>query len=488
MPTLEPRFAKSKPGKTKIHKGKPKHNGKPFIPIYPGLWDYVERGQISYFQLGLYITIHRQCDWSTGVWMGSATKLRSLSPGEGSLRSFQRALQHMVEIGLLKHFHTRGTRGNFPWLLNKFICRTGVHEGKQLCAEESISSKAIIYKPVALVTRSCRTGVAESDALVSHLQEVQEVRSKNNNNEEQSESAAQTAAAPSPPPPAICWSDRFKTIPGMPFFDEHKYYDHMATIPEPLNTEIRCFISAVAKGCDDDGRSLPWLVAQLPKAKRQFVKLISDQVLLEWTDYKRICEFFEECVGYARWLRAREKNFDPRHLDVDAFLEYAAADSDCSKFWVEDYGDKKVGILLLESGGHKMWVPGEYDPVYIQLADEEPEKNESVSDSEDVPKGEDTMNSMRYSIEITIDPAGRFIDPYVRDLAVYKTFAEAEAALVGSGPDWRFIDESGAKLAARIITFEDDEWAGAGNEKLLERMRKENATWAAHPEIYLVED
>src|SRR5213592_3242151 len=84
----------------KKHSVKTNKNGKPFIPLFLGLWDYVYRGQLNYFELALYVTIHRQCDWSTGVWMGSAVKLRSLSPAEGSLRKYQRALEKMVRLGL----------------------------------------------------------------------------------------------------------------------------------------------------------------------------------------------------------------------------------------------------------------------------------------------------------------------------------------------------------------------------------------------------
>ncbi len=141
---------------------------KHFVPIFTGLFEYVERGDISPLQLGVYLIIHSQTDFATGIWWGSAPKILAHAPRDNSLQSVQRAIRHLVEIGLLKHFHVRGTRGNFAHLLNKYVCRSGELTGRKLNADKSTSLDNIVYE-----------GDAEREPLVTQrVTHLQEVRSK----------------------------------------------------------------------------------------------------------------------------------------------------------------------------------------------------------------------------------------------------------------------------------------------------------------------
>jgi hypothetical protein len=187
---------------------KPKNHTKHFFPIYPGILDYVERGDLSPFQLGIYVMIHGQANYGTGVWMGSAPKLLALAPRDTSLQSIQRALRHLVVLGLLKHFHVRGVRGNFAHLINKYKCRSGELMGKTLNADKSTSLDDIIYEGDA---EGDALGDAERELLVTqgvtHLQEEEVQEGKKI--EKQKSGAAKPAA---PDPSARLYIEKLKKL------------------------------------------------------------------------------------------------------------------------------------------------------------------------------------------------------------------------------------------------------------------------------------
>jgi hypothetical protein len=131
------RIKKIEPGKKVV---------KTYIPIYTGLiHGYAETAKLSAYQLGLYVTIHAQADFSTGVWMGSAARLLATVPRDNSLQACQRALRHMCELGLLKDFRATGVRGNTAYLINKFKIRSGERSGQTLNADISTLGN-IVYE------------------------------------------------------------------------------------------------------------------------------------------------------------------------------------------------------------------------------------------------------------------------------------------------------------------------------------------------------
>lgn len=155
---------------------------KPFIPIYPGILNYLLRGDISHSEFGVYVIMHAQADFSTGIWQGSAPRIAASAPRGSDLRTIQREMQRLVKVRLVKHFHPHGARGNFGWLINKYICRSGALRGKQLNATLSTSLSHLVYE-------SCAESDAESVAVSAPSQEV---RAKNEKKPE--------AAKPAPDP------------------------------------------------------------------------------------------------------------------------------------------------------------------------------------------------------------------------------------------------------------------------------------------------
>lgn len=108
-----------------------------FIPIRPGIVDYLTRGDISLFEFAVYFLIHAQADFSKGVWHGSAPRIIGTAPRGSELRKVQRAIERLADLGLLRTFNTQGQRGNYPVLINKYTIRSGPLKGMRVNAAKS---------------------------------------------------------------------------------------------------------------------------------------------------------------------------------------------------------------------------------------------------------------------------------------------------------------------------------------------------------------
>jgi hypothetical protein len=139
-----------------------------YIPIRPGILEHLLRGDISAFEFGVYVIVHLQADYRTGIWRGSAPRIIAAAPRGAELRKTQRALEHLTELSLLKPFTSQGKRGNYPVLINKFTVRSGALTGMRLNACKSNSWEHPVYE-------SCADGDAEG---VAEDAPIQEVRSK----------------------------------------------------------------------------------------------------------------------------------------------------------------------------------------------------------------------------------------------------------------------------------------------------------------------
>jgi hypothetical protein len=135
-----------------------------YIPIRPGILEHLLRGDVSAFEFGVYVIVHLQADYRTGIWRGSAPRVLNSAPRGSDLRKIQRAIEHLAEIGLLKPFTSQGKRGNYPVLINKFTVRSGALTGMRLNACRSNSWEHPVYEP-------CADGDAEDAP-------IQEVRRK----------------------------------------------------------------------------------------------------------------------------------------------------------------------------------------------------------------------------------------------------------------------------------------------------------------------
>ena len=132
-----------------------------FAIIRSGILDYLLRGEIGYRELGIYVAIHLQADFKTGIWWGSAPRLLSGSQRAMSLRQVQRSMQILRRARLLRPFHVLGVRSNYPVLINKYEVKIGTLKGKRLNAWASASWQKPTYE-------SC----VEADALDDAVDDI----------------------------------------------------------------------------------------------------------------------------------------------------------------------------------------------------------------------------------------------------------------------------------------------------------------------------
>jgi hypothetical protein len=130
---------------------------KGFVIIRGGIVDHLLAGNISLFDLGVYLVIQLQADFRTGVWRGSAPRLLATASRGTNLRQVQRALQNLTNQGLLRSFHVRGKRGNFCVLLDRYEIKMGALRGKRLIASKSEDWRNPYYE-------TCADGIADDDA------------------------------------------------------------------------------------------------------------------------------------------------------------------------------------------------------------------------------------------------------------------------------------------------------------------------------------
>lgn len=119
-----------------------------FTPIRNGIQEHLEHGRLGSFDLGIYVRIHLDADYRSGIWWGSAQKLIALAPFDGSLRHVQKSLRRLEAIGFIRRFLIRGKHGNYPVLINKYEIRDGALKGKRLNAWRATDWKHAAYETV----------------------------------------------------------------------------------------------------------------------------------------------------------------------------------------------------------------------------------------------------------------------------------------------------------------------------------------------------
>ena len=147
-----------------------------YVPIRLGIEDHLLRGDLSLMEFGVYVTVHLQADYRTGIWMGSAPRLMATAPRGINLRDVQRALEHLEELHYLKSFRKHGQRGNTHYLIHKFTVRSGALTGMRLNALQSVCWERPVYEHCAV---NGTDGGADTDAEgVAESAPYQEARSK----------------------------------------------------------------------------------------------------------------------------------------------------------------------------------------------------------------------------------------------------------------------------------------------------------------------
>jgi len=117
-----------------------------FVKIRRGILDHLLCGIISIFEFGIYVILHLQADYRTGVWTGSAPRLRAAGPRGARMRDLQRALQRLGQIGFIRIFRIPGKRGNYHVLIHKFESTDTALIGRRLNAFKSSSWEELVFE------------------------------------------------------------------------------------------------------------------------------------------------------------------------------------------------------------------------------------------------------------------------------------------------------------------------------------------------------
>ena len=119
-----------------------------FVKIRRGIDEHLLSGRLGYFDLGIYITIHLQADYRTGIWIGSAPRLVASSPRNCTLRQVKNSLHFLEQGRYIRRFLVHGKRGNYRVLIDKYEPQTGDLTGMRLNAWESNTWQSPKYEYV----------------------------------------------------------------------------------------------------------------------------------------------------------------------------------------------------------------------------------------------------------------------------------------------------------------------------------------------------
>jgi hypothetical protein len=122
------------------------NSSKLFIPHQIRLYDDLEQGVITLPAYATYSIILRQANWETGIWVGSAEKVRTACNLSMSLRTIQRAIQSLEQANYLRDFRKPGERGNRPVAIHRYSVRFGAHKGERLDALSTTDPSAPVFE------------------------------------------------------------------------------------------------------------------------------------------------------------------------------------------------------------------------------------------------------------------------------------------------------------------------------------------------------
>lgn len=94
--------------------------------------DHVAKGWMDGDMFLAYSLMLRRCDWSTGIWHGSAASLSALSGGQWSLATAKRILKRLCLGRYITSHHVPKQMGNYDLAVNNYVPTSGENKGKKL--------------------------------------------------------------------------------------------------------------------------------------------------------------------------------------------------------------------------------------------------------------------------------------------------------------------------------------------------------------------
>jgi hypothetical protein len=96
------------------------------------LTDHVAKGWMDGDMYLAYNIILQDCDWSTGIWHGSADKLAALVGGQWSKSTAKRVLKRLCQGRYITSHYVPKQMGNYDLAINNYVPTCGENKGKKL--------------------------------------------------------------------------------------------------------------------------------------------------------------------------------------------------------------------------------------------------------------------------------------------------------------------------------------------------------------------
>jgi hypothetical protein len=105
-----------------------------FAKIRNGLREHIKKGKLTPQDLGVYLYFHLECNWSTGIYHGSALGIAYGFDNPELKRHIQRSLARLRENCYINFKKGDGSHKGYDILIDKFEPSAGKLSGKRLNA------------------------------------------------------------------------------------------------------------------------------------------------------------------------------------------------------------------------------------------------------------------------------------------------------------------------------------------------------------------
>lgn len=150
--------------------------------------EYLERGEISLLDFGVYDLLADWADYKTGVCSASAEKIRALCPLGFSYKSIQRSLEKLERSGLIKRWMIRGRKGNYPILVCRHLVRDASMTWRETSGAKTSDFRNVQFDDVHDPSLNRPRAVRDDDRDVSsEVSAIKEVRVETSERRSQSQ-------------------------------------------------------------------------------------------------------------------------------------------------------------------------------------------------------------------------------------------------------------------------------------------------------------
>jgi len=146
-----------------------------FAQIRNGLKEHIEAGKLCPTDLGVYLFLHLYCDYSTGIYKGTALGIAYRMGDATHKCTINKSLARLKKIKFINFRAGNGKRGGYEILIDKFEPTFGELRGRRLNAWKSGANGRPIYEAGTVEERS-RNSEGTVEARSGHGQGTVEER------------------------------------------------------------------------------------------------------------------------------------------------------------------------------------------------------------------------------------------------------------------------------------------------------------------------